>query len=29
MVLQGDLDTVIGPLISEHQADLMAQMAEP
>ena len=26
-VLEGDLDAVIGPLISEHQADLMAQMA--
>lgn len=28
MVLEGDLDPVIGPLVSEHQADLMAQMAE-
>ncbi len=26
-VLEGDLDAVIGPLLSEHQADLMAQMA--
>ncbi len=26
-VLDGDLDAVIGPLVSEHQADLMAQMA--
>lgn len=26
-VLEGDLDGVIGPLVSEHQADLMAQMA--
>ena len=26
-VLEGDLDAVIGPLVSEHQADLMAQLA--
>jgi peptide chain release factor 1 len=26
-VLEGDLDAVIGPLVSEHQAELMAQMA--
>ena len=26
-VLDGDLDAVIGPLVSEHQAELMAQMA--
>ncbi len=26
-VLEGDLDGIIGPLMSEHQADLMAQMA--
>jgi len=27
-VLEGDLDLVIKPLLSEHQADLMAQMAD-
>jgi len=27
-VLEGDLDPVIKPLLSEHQADLMAQMAD-
>ncbi len=26
-VLEGDLDAVIGPLLSEHQAELMAQLA--
>ena len=27
-VLEGELDLVIKPLLSEHQADLMAQMSE-
>jgi peptide chain release factor 1 len=27
-VMEGDLDPVIQPLVSEHQADLMAQMAD-
>jgi peptide chain release factor 1 len=26
-VLEGDLDSIVGPLVSEHQAELMAQMA--
>ena len=26
--LEGDLDLIIQPLLNEHQADLMAQMAE-
>ncbi|MCP5200441.1 MAG: peptide chain release factor 1 [Gammaproteobacteria bacterium] len=27
-ILEGDLDAVVGPLVSEHQADLMAQLAD-
>ena len=27
-ILGGDVDQVIEPLITEHQADLMAQLAE-
>jgi peptide chain release factor 1 len=27
-VLEGDLDLVVKPLLSEHQADLMAQLSE-
>ncbi|MGE0485181.1 MAG: peptide chain release factor 1 [Gammaproteobacteria bacterium] len=27
-ILEGDLDAVVGPLVTEHQADLMAQLAD-
>ncbi|MGH8598236.1 MAG: peptide chain release factor 1, partial [Gammaproteobacteria bacterium] len=27
-VIEGDLDLIIRPLVSEHMADLMAQMAD-
>jgi peptide chain release factor 1 len=27
-IMEGDLDPVIEPLISEHQAELLAQLAE-
>ncbi len=27
-ILEGDLDPIVGPLLAEHQADLMAQMSD-
>jgi peptide chain release factor 1 len=27
-IMQGDLDPVVGPLIQEHQAELLAQLSE-